>query len=237
MNEASVSTHSGPVRPTAEQASRPRLPGPTSAAGKGDGPGLASGRAQGLLGPRERGQVPGRLDDGVSGPLWNLPSLWGLWQLPSGPEATGLSSSACCPAPTEACRAGGARACSLAPAPPPSSLPTARGLPFLQASTSSCGTWRGATHPARHPPGPHPHMAVRVNQRLPGSLGTLGLEWPGRGWVSERRPTAALGGPSPGPGCGSRGRAGAGRGTGSHHTSSSGPGLRKLFLQLCPALT
>lgn len=84
---------------------------------------------------------------------------------------------------------------------------------------------------------PTPHMAVRVNQRLPGSLGTLGLEWPGRGWVSERRPTAALGGPSPGPGCGSRGRAGAGRGTGSHHTSSSGPGLRKLFLQLCPALT
>lgn len=54
----SVSTHSGFVRPTTEQAAHLRLPGPTSMAGKGQGMGFASSRPKGLMGPQERGRVP-----------------------------------------------------------------------------------------------------------------------------------------------------------------------------------
>lgn len=61
VNGASVSTHSGLVRPTTEQAAHPRLPGPTSMLGIRKRLGHARSRTQGLLGLWERGSCPGHL--------------------------------------------------------------------------------------------------------------------------------------------------------------------------------
>lgn len=194
MNGASVSKHSGPVRPTTEQAAHPRLPGPTSMPGKGEGLGHASSRPQGLLGPQERGQVPGPPGQWQLWPLWNLPSLWasaigtsaeasqfrrkqnmwtelggerGPW--PSGPQhhlGTGLPPD-------------GAGVQSSVPGPSTSSWPTSGHLPSLQTSTSSSVKWRWGSYSSCGPLSctPPPHWSVYGQ----GTAGFPGLRWLGSG--------------------------------------------------------